>query len=192
MGERKNRTIVNIGSFAGIDSRPSCGIYSASKHGPKDKSPILVSATRHSHFTAMTESLSKGVAPFNMTCFIVEPCGFRTNFLDAFTTPAKGLAFLLIKIQLLIKPFKRSKRFPEGSMAVPIKDVKWFSILWQEPALQLGKRSFWSYLLALIVQPRFKATAESLLKTLDGLEDVLLLTDDDEQFDFDKIRSKAT
>jgi NADP-dependent 3-hydroxy acid dehydrogenase YdfG len=75
MGERKNRTIVNIGSFAGIDSRPSCGIYSPSKHGPEGKSPILVSATRHSHFTAMTESLSKGVAPFNITCFIVEPYG---------------------------------------------------------------------------------------------------------------------
>jgi hypothetical protein len=55
----------------------------------------------------------------------------------------------------------------------------------------VGIEKFLRLPLALIVQRRFEAMVESLLKTPNGLEDVLLLTDDDEQFDLDKFRSKT-
>jgi short-subunit dehydrogenase len=91
MQERKSGTIVNISSVAGIDSLPSCGLYSASKHTLEGMSPLLTLFTFTHTLAALIESLSKEVAPCNITCLIVEPGGFRTNFLNALATPAKGL-----------------------------------------------------------------------------------------------------
>ncbi|KAI9039224.1 putative short chain oxidoreductase/dehydrogenase [Aspergillus affinis] len=62
-----NGTIVNVSSIAGQNALPSCGLYASSKFA----------------LEALSESLAQEVAPFNISVLIVEPGGFRTNFLSA-------------------------------------------------------------------------------------------------------------
>jgi NAD(P)-dependent dehydrogenase (short-subunit alcohol dehydrogenase family) len=75
MRARKSGTIVNISSIAGQDGGPTCGIYAASKFA----------------LEGLSESLAREVAEFGITVLIVEPGGFRTNFLRAFAPNTKGL-----------------------------------------------------------------------------------------------------
>ncbi|OGM46233.1 short chain oxidoreductase/dehydrogenase [Aspergillus bombycis] len=77
-GMRSNRsgTIVNISSIAGQDALPSCGLYSASKFA----------------LEGLSESLSRELAPFNISVLVVEPGAFRTNFLSAVQRNESGLS----------------------------------------------------------------------------------------------------
>ncbi|KAL1874188.1 hypothetical protein Plec18167_006125 [Paecilomyces lecythidis] len=72
---QRSGTIVNISSIAGITGRPSSALYASSKHA----------------LEGFSEALQAEVAPFNIRVLLVEPGGFRTNFLSAFVTPAAGL-----------------------------------------------------------------------------------------------------
>ncbi|KAH8800463.1 putative short chain oxidoreductase/dehydrogenase [Xylogone sp. PMI_703] len=72
---QKSGIIVNISSISGLDGRPACALYAASKFA----------------LEAISESLSRELSTFNIRLLIVEPGVFRTNFLSAFRTPAKGL-----------------------------------------------------------------------------------------------------
>jgi hypothetical protein len=42
-------------------------------------------------YTGLSEALSRELAPFNIRILIVEPGGFRTNFLNANLEPAAGM-----------------------------------------------------------------------------------------------------
>jgi len=75
MRKQKSGTIVNITSIAGLDGRPSSGVYAASKFA----------------LEGLSEGLSHELAPFNIRVLIVEPGGFRTNFLGAYQEPAAGV-----------------------------------------------------------------------------------------------------
>ncbi|GMG10687.1 unnamed protein product [Aspergillus oryzae] len=72
----KSGTIVNISSVAGQDALPSCGLYSASKFA----------------LEGLSESLSRELAPFNISVLVVEPGAFRTNFLSAVQRNESGLS----------------------------------------------------------------------------------------------------
>lgn len=64
-------TILNLSSVGGFHAFPSNGIYCATKFAVE----------------CLTEALAQEVAPFNITCAIVEPGYFRTAFL---ANPASG------------------------------------------------------------------------------------------------------
>ncbi|KAF4307895.1 hypothetical protein GTA08_BOTSDO03910 [Botryosphaeria dothidea] len=66
MRTRKSGTIVNVSSVAGLYALPSCGLYSGSKFA----------------LEGLSESLRQELAPFNINVLIVEPGGFRTNFIN--------------------------------------------------------------------------------------------------------------
>ena len=93
---RKTGTIVNISSVAGIDGRPSCGLYAASKFALEGLSPKTLSwkvRTPENHLrlamTGLSETLARETAPFGIHVLIVEPGVFRTNFLSATALPDK-------------------------------------------------------------------------------------------------------
>ncbi|KAK4238039.1 hypothetical protein C8A03DRAFT_33996 [Achaetomium macrosporum] len=75
MRARRSGTIVNVSSVAGQDGLPTCGLYAASKFA----------------LEGLSESLSREVAEFGISVLIVEPGGFRTNFLAAMVVNEKGL-----------------------------------------------------------------------------------------------------
>jgi NAD(P)-dependent dehydrogenase (short-subunit alcohol dehydrogenase family) len=58
--------ILNISSVAGMDGAPGAGLYAATKFA----------------LEGMSESLSRELAPLGVKVTIVEPGGFRTDFLD--------------------------------------------------------------------------------------------------------------
>lgn len=64
MRTRKTGTIINISSVAGVDSLPTCAIYSSSKAA----------------LEAWSESLSEEVRPLGLRVLVIQPGGFRTNF----------------------------------------------------------------------------------------------------------------
>ena len=70
MRERKMGAIVNVSSIGGLDCLATSGVYGASKFA----------------LEGMSESLAQEVASFNIRVLIVEPGGFRTNFLGANAT----------------------------------------------------------------------------------------------------------
>ncbi|ETN46239.1 uncharacterized protein HMPREF1541_00423 [Cyphellophora europaea CBS 101466] len=76
MRERRRGTVVNVSSIAGLQGIPSTGIYAASKHA----------------LEALSESLSLELAPFNVRVLLIQPGGFRTNFLNP-TTSLQTLPF---------------------------------------------------------------------------------------------------
>ena len=65
MRAQKCGTIVNISSVAGLDGLPSTGLYAASKFALEGAS----------------ESLAREVEPLGLRVLLVEPGGFRTDFL---------------------------------------------------------------------------------------------------------------
>ncbi|KAH7176257.1 hypothetical protein EDB81DRAFT_674886 [Dactylonectria macrodidyma] len=67
MRTRGSGTIINVGSVAGQDANPSCGLYAASKFG----------------LEGFTEALAKETKEFGINVLLVEPGAFRTNFLSA-------------------------------------------------------------------------------------------------------------
>jgi len=67
MRERKRGTIVNVSSIGGLRALPAVSMYSASKYA----------------LEALSESLAAEVADFGIRLFIVEPGGFKTNFMSA-------------------------------------------------------------------------------------------------------------
>lgn len=66
MRARRSGTIINVGSVAGQDGNPSCGLYAASKFG----------------LEGFTEALAKETKEFGIDVLLVEPGAFRTNFLS--------------------------------------------------------------------------------------------------------------
>jgi NAD(P)-dependent dehydrogenase (short-subunit alcohol dehydrogenase family) len=75
MRAQSSGTIINVSSVAGFDGLPTCGLYAGSKFA----------------LEGLSESLSREVAPFNIRVLIVEPGGFRTNFLTGATKTKAGL-----------------------------------------------------------------------------------------------------
>ncbi|KAI3400742.1 hypothetical protein diail_1951 [Diaporthe ilicicola] len=75
MRARGSGTIVNISSVAGQDGQPTCGLYAASKFA----------------LEGLSEALAREEAGSGVSVLIVEPGGFRTNFLSAFVSPEKGV-----------------------------------------------------------------------------------------------------
>ncbi|KAI1880855.1 hypothetical protein JX265_001095 [Neoarthrinium moseri] len=75
MRSRRSGTIVNISSVAGQDGLATCGLYAASKFA----------------LEGLSESLAREGAEFGISVLIVEPGGFRTNFLNAMVVNEKGL-----------------------------------------------------------------------------------------------------
>ncbi|RFU26543.1 hypothetical protein B7463_g9802, partial [Scytalidium lignicola] len=75
MRSQKSGVIVNITSIAGLDGRPACAMYAASKFA----------------LEAISESLSRELASFNIRLLLVEPGAFRTNFFGAYQLPAKEM-----------------------------------------------------------------------------------------------------
>lgn len=73
MRSQKSGTIVNISSGAGIDPRPSMGMYGASKFA----------------LEGLSQGLAKEVAPFGIRVLIVQPGAFTTNMMNAVTLTAK-------------------------------------------------------------------------------------------------------
>lgn len=65
MRERRGGRIVNIGSAAGIAGEPGVGAYCAAKFA----------------VAGITESLARELADFGVEAMVVEPSGFRTNFI---------------------------------------------------------------------------------------------------------------
>jgi len=66
MRERCAGRIVNVGSAAGIAGEPGVGAYCAAKFA----------------VAGITESLNRELAGFGIEAMVVEPSGFRTNFLS--------------------------------------------------------------------------------------------------------------
>ena len=87
---RKAGTIVNITSIAGIDGLPSCGLYAASKFAlegiPQLESWLSLLSLTLFPTIGLSESLARESASSNVSVLIIEPGGFRTNFLSAFVS----------------------------------------------------------------------------------------------------------
>lgn len=66
MRAQKSGTIVNVSSVAAQDPKPACSLYCASKAA----------------LEATSESLAIEVAPHGINILIVEPGGFRTDFVN--------------------------------------------------------------------------------------------------------------
>lgn len=75
MRARRSGTIVNLSSVAGQDAQPSSGLYASSKFC----------------LEALSESLYKEVKEFDVNVLLVEPGGFRTNFLKGMMEGEKGV-----------------------------------------------------------------------------------------------------
>lgn len=75
MRKQKSGTIVNFSSVGGQDGQASCGLYAASKFC----------------LEGLSEGLAKEVEEFGISVLIVEPGGFRTNFLSAMVPNEKGI-----------------------------------------------------------------------------------------------------
>lgn len=75
MRARQAGTIINISSVAGQDGGPTSGLYAASKFA----------------LEGFSESLAREEAEQGVTVLIVEPGGFRTNFLGAYIPGEKGI-----------------------------------------------------------------------------------------------------
>lgn len=71
---RKNGTIVNVSSTAGVAGNPGSSVYSASKFA----------------LEGLSEGLAAELSDFNIKVLIVQPGGFRTNFQGAVLRPEKG------------------------------------------------------------------------------------------------------
>ena len=71
MRSRKTGTIVNISSAAGIDPLPTCAVYAGSKFA----------------LEGWSEPLSREIEPLGLRVLVVQPGGFRTNFLAKESTP---------------------------------------------------------------------------------------------------------
>lgn len=75
MRSRRRGTIVNVSSVAGQDALPTSGLYAASKFA----------------LEGLSEALAREEAEHGVHVLIVEPGGFRTNFLGAYVAAEKGL-----------------------------------------------------------------------------------------------------
>lgn len=75
MRSRRSGVIVNISSAAGLNPRPSMGIYGASKWA----------------LEGLSQSLAQEVAPLGIRVLIIQPGAFTTNMLHAVTTTSKPL-----------------------------------------------------------------------------------------------------
>ncbi|KAF2249783.1 NAD(P)-binding protein [Trematosphaeria pertusa] len=64
---RRTGTIINVSSVAGLNGLPSCGLYAASKFALEGTS----------------EAIAAELAPLGIRTIIVEPGGFRTDFLTS-------------------------------------------------------------------------------------------------------------
>lgn len=72
---RRSGTLITLSSTAGIESRPSRSLYSASKFA----------------LEAVSEALFLELAPFNIRVLLVEPGAFRTSFADNLVLPEKAM-----------------------------------------------------------------------------------------------------
>ncbi|KAF4627665.1 hypothetical protein G7Y89_g10489 [Cudoniella acicularis] len=75
MRSQSSGTIVNISSGAGIDPRPSMGLYGASKFA----------------LEGMSQGLSKEISPFGIRMLIVQPGVFTTNMMNAIMLNGKEI-----------------------------------------------------------------------------------------------------
>lgn len=75
MRARKSGTVVNVSSIAGLNPLPTGGLYAASKFA----------------LEGFSEALALEEEEFGVSVLIVEPGGFRTNFLNAFEVNERGI-----------------------------------------------------------------------------------------------------
>lgn len=75
MRARRSGTVVNMSSRAGQDGLATCGIYSGTKFA----------------LEGLSEALAREEADFGISVLIVEPGGFRTNFMGAFVANERGI-----------------------------------------------------------------------------------------------------
>lgn len=73
---QRSGTIINVSSVAGFEGLPTCGLYAGSKFA----------------LEGLSESLSRELVPFNIRVLIVQPGGFRTNFLTGAVKTKVGLS----------------------------------------------------------------------------------------------------
>ncbi|KAF4549847.1 Short chain dehydrogenase-like protein 66 [Elsinoe fawcettii] len=107
--QRRNGTIVNISSTAGLSGNAVMGLYSASRHAVE----------------GLSEALAAEMQPFDVRVLLVEPGGFRTNFQAADTRAAgrDGGEFVSRPYQGTVAE-QNAKRLVQGHMKQPGDPVK--------------------------------------------------------------------
>jgi len=163
MRERKSGTIVNVSSIAGIDSLPTCGLYSASKHA----------------LEAVTESLSREVEPFGVRCLLVEPGGFRTNFLSAYVPTAKGMspAYRGSPVEVALNKFEAANGKQPGDTHKACQAM--LDVITGTGAAAGLKKKYLRLPLGKDCAARIQAKADALNETLRDLEPIWSSTDVD-------------
>ncbi|OBT41178.1 hypothetical protein VE00_08119 [Pseudogymnoascus sp. WSF 3629] len=160
MRRQRSGIIVNFSSIVGLVGLPASGIYSASKFA----------------LEGLSESLSRELAAFIIRVLLVEPGGFRTNFLAAFVEPAAGLTtdYLGTPLAEVLDYFRSADGKQPGD---PAKAAKRIQKVVEGNGMGVGKEDFLRLPLGPDSLQRARAKLESLKINLDQMETIALSTD---------------
>ena len=164
---QRSGTIVNISSVAGFDGLPTCGLYAGSKFA----------------LEGLSESLSRELVPFGIRVLIVEPGGFRTNFLIGATRTKAGLseAYKGGPVEATLRHFDSLNGTQKGDpekAAARIFEVVTGTGMGQ--GLELGREGLLRLPLGRDCLERFERKFGVLRENLDFVRDAALSTDLDE------------